>query len=352
MRHSRLAWSALASGMAVMLALGGCAGPRSAGTDGRIELTLGHGAAPGNPRTLGAETFKKLVEEASDGKITVQIMAQESVGSDPEMLTSVQNGALDMSINSQGPFSAYVPESALVGLPFLFENSEHAYHVIDEGTLDGLSEKAAEKGLVVLDYWDNGMRDITNSVHPINTPEDVAGLKIRVPDDPMSLDIFDALGANATPMAFNELYLALRQGAVDGQENPVVNIKSSKLDEVQPYLAVTGHQYQMNPFVVSNLIWDTLDDDQRSILQDSADKALAKQRRLMTDQSEEIYAEFEKELEVTHPDKAPFRKATSGVLDRADAEFPKFYDRLTTAVDDSRADFADGAAGDEQGDAS
>ncbi|WP_309131541.1 TRAP transporter substrate-binding protein [Brevibacterium sp.] len=333
--------SLIAASAVALLAVTGCAGPRSAGTDGMVELTLGHGAAPGNPRTLGAEEFKQIVESESGGKMKIQILGQETVGSDPEMLTSVQNGALDLSINSQGPFASYVPEIQLVGLPFLFESSEHAYSVIDSGILDGFTDDAESKGLVVLNYWDNGMREITNSKHPINVPADLAGLKIRTPDDPMTLAIFNALGSNPTPMAFGELYLSLRQGAVDGQENPVVNIKSAKLDEVQQHLAVTGHQYQVNPFVASKIKWETLTDEQRDILRRAADEALVDQRQMMLDQSAEIYQEFEKTLDVTHPDKAPFREMTQSVYDDSQTEFPDFYSDLTQAADQGRTEFAE-----------
>src|SRR5690606_22448824 len=197
-------------------------------------------------------------------------------------MVSVAAGTLDMSINSQGPFSSYVPESSLIGLPFLFESSAHAYQVLDGEIQDSIAALAEEKGFHVLGFWDNGMRDITNSVRPIETPEDLAGLKIRTPDDPMTIDIFGELGANPTPMAFGELYLGLRQGAVDGQENPVVNIFSSSLQEVQKYLAVTGHKYETNPFVMSTTRWEKLDDAVRTVIEEAAVEALAEQRRLMT----------------------------------------------------------------------
>lgn len=239
--------------------LAGCAGGAGPRNTDSIRIILGHGAAPGNPRSNAALLFEELVEEKSDDAIDIQILGQETVGSDSEMMISVASGTLDMTINSQGPFATYVPEAALIGLPFLFENSQHAYAVIDSKEISGyLAEKAEERGFHLLGFWDNGMRDLTNSKHPIETPEDVAGLKIRTPDDTMTISIFNQLGANPTPMAFGELYLALRTGAVDGQENPVVNIKSSKLDEVQPNLAVTGHKYEANPFVISTARWSRL----------------------------------------------------------------------------------------------
>jgi tripartite ATP-independent transporter DctP family solute receptor len=325
--------------LALAVALSGCAG--GTGTKGTgsepaagesIRLILGHGAAPGNPRSDAALEFEKIVEEKSNNTIDIQIVGQESVGSDSEMITSVTAGTLDLTINSQGPFASVVPEAALIGLPFLFDSVEDAYAVIDSDIMTTLSDKAETQGLHVLGYWDNGMRDITNSKRPINTPADVEGLKIRTPDDAMTISIFNALKANPTPLAFGELYLALQQGAVDGQENPVTNVKSSKLNEVQKYLAETGHKYETNPFLVSSKKWESLTEDQRKIIQEAADQARDIQRKLMNEQISTIYQEFEAELEITHPDKEAFRTATAAVYDEWKAKYPEFYQTITAAA--------------------
>ena len=326
------------------LGLSACAGGDGPRRTDSVRIILGHGAAPGNPRSDGALAFQRLVAEKSDGEVEIQILGQESVCSDTEMMVSVAAGTLDMSINSQGPFASYVPEAALIGLPFLFESDEHAYEVLDGHIQDSLAEIAEEKGFHVLGFWDNGMRDITNSVRPLEIPEDLAGLKIRTPDDTMTIDIFDQLGANPTPMAFGELYLGLRQGAVDGQENPVVNIYSSSLQEVQTHLAVTGHKYEMNPFVVSTTRWENLEDDVRTIIEEASVEALAEQRSLMAEQSEEIYAEFEQTLEVTHPDRALFRDATAPVYESWQQEYPDFFEEITAAADATRAEHEESAA--------
>lgn len=324
--------------------LSACAGGDGPRRTDSVRIILGHGAAPGNPRSEGALAFQRLVAEKSNDEVEIQILGQESVGSDTEMMVSVAAGTLDMSINSQGPFSSYVPESALIGLPFLFESSAHAYQVLDGEIQDSISAQAEEKGFHVLGFWDNGMRDITNSVRPIEVPEDLAGLKIRTPDDPMTIDIFGELGANPTPMAFGELYLGLRQGAVDGQENPVVNIFSSSLQEVQKHLAVTGHKYETNPFVMSTSRWENLDPAIRTVIEEASVEAQQEQRRLMTEQSEEIYADFEQTLEVTHPDRAVFREATHPVYHRWQQEHPEFFEQITAAADAVRAEHQESAS--------
>ncbi|WP_157975785.1 TRAP transporter substrate-binding protein [Brachybacterium sp. YJGR34] len=324
--------------------LSSCAGGDGPRRTDSVRIILGHGAAPGNPRSEGALVFQRLVAEKSDGEVEIQILGQESVGSDTEMMVSVAAGTLDMTINSQGPFSSYVPEASLIGLPFLFESSQHAYEVLDGEIQDSIAALAQDKGFHVLGFWDNGMRDITNSVHPIEVPDDVAGLKIRTPDDPMTIDIFGELGANPTPMAFGELYLGLRQGAVDGQENPVVNIHSSSLHEVQEHLAVTGHKYEMNPFVMSSTRWESLDPEIRTVIEEAGLEAQQEQRRLMNAQSEEIYAEFEEILEVTRPDRSLFREATLPVYERWQQEHPEFFDQITAAADALRAAHEESAA--------
>lgn len=334
---------ALVAGLAVSaLLMTACAGGGGARGGDDIRIILGHGAAPGNPRSNAALEFEKLVQEKSAGRIDVQILGQEAVGSDSAMMVSVASGSLDMTVNSQGPFAAYVPEANLIGLPFLFEDSAHAYAVVDGQVSDFLASESEKKGFRVLGFWDNGMRDITNGERPINTPEDVAGLKIRTPDDSMTIDIFNALGANPTPMAFGEVYLGLRTGAIDGQENPVVNIKSAKLQEVQQFLAITGHQYQVNPFVVSNQRWDRLTAEQQGWIQSAADEARDAQRAQMGEQTTQILAEFESEMQVTHPDREPFRDKTHGVYDSWRERFPEFYSTITRAADDSRARYQQG----------
>lgn len=333
----RSLFSGLAGAALGAATLSGCAGGSGPRPTESVRVILGHGAAPGNPRSEGALAFQRLVAERSDGEVEIQILGQESVGDDTEMMVSVAAGTLDMTINSQGPFSSYIPDASLIGLPFLFESAQHAYAVLDGEIMNGISAQAEEQGFHVLNFWDNGMRDITNSVRAINAPEDLQGLQIRTPDDPMTIDIFGELGANPTPMAFGELYLGLRQGAVDGQENPVVNIHSSALHEVQSHLAVTGHKYEMNPFLMSTQRWSNLSPEIQDVLQTAADEALEEQRRLMNEQTAAIYEEFESILEITRPDRAELREVTLPVYERWSERSPQFYDQITAAANAVRA---------------
>lgn len=331
MKFSRIPRTfAVAVSATAVLAVAACGGGAEAG--GEQQLLLGHGADPGNPRTIAADSFAEAVNKGTDGRITVQVQGSEQLGDDVEMLQSVRAGSLDLSANSQGPLSSLVPEVSLIGLPFLFDSPEQAYEVLDGEVGDKLATLAEAKGFKVLAWWDNGIRHITNSKRPITTPEDVAGLKIRTPEDPMTVDIFNALQGNPTPLDFGELYLALRQGTVDGQENPLVNIASAKLNEVQGQLALTGHKYEVTPLVTNLDTWNSLSAEDKKTVQQAAIDARDEQRTLMQEQEEKLRDELGANMNVTEPDNEAFREATQGVYDKWEGKFPDLFKQLTQAA--------------------
>ena len=251
-------------------------------------LVLGHGAAPGNPRTLATDVFAQLVSETTGGKLTIDIQGSEKLGSDVEMLQAIQVGGLDLTANSQGPLGTFVPEVVLFGLPFLFAQPPDAWSLLDGPIGDQMAALCEKKGFKVLAWWDNGIRQVSNNVRPIKKPEDLKGIKLRTPQDPMTIDIFKALGANPTPLAFGELYLALRQGTVDGQENPLVNIWASKLYEVQKYISMTGHKYECTPFIISVKVWESLSPEEQKAVQNAAKLAGTYQRLELVRQDGEL----------------------------------------------------------------
>lgn len=299
---------------------------------GEQTLLLGHGADAGNPRSIAAEQFAETVSERTDGRLTVQIQGSEQLGSDVEMLQSVEAGTLDMTANSQGPLSGWVPEVALFGLPFLFESTEDAYEVLDGDIGEEIAALGEEEGFVILAWWDNGIRHVTNNARPIETPDDVAGLQIRTPEDPMTVDIFEELGANPTPIDFGELYLALQQGTVDGQENPLVNIWASDLYEVQEYLSTTGHKYEVTPFIIGADVWASLSEEDQQVVREAAEEARDLQRDEMASQTVEIEEDIQEHLELNRPDPEPFREATSAVYDKWREDFGDLVDRLQDAA--------------------
>ena len=180
------------------------------------------------------------------------------------------------------------------------------------------------KGLVLLAMWDNGIRHVSNNVRPITKPEDLAGIKIRTPPDPMTVDIFKALGANPTPLAFSELYIALQQGVVDGQENPLMNIHSSKLFEVQKYISLTGHKYESTPLLASKMVFDTLSKaDQKAVL-DAAAEAGKLNREMSAKADSELRSKMEDAgVKFNTVDPAPFVAKTKPVYDKWEKQFPE-----------------------------
>ena len=278
------------------------------------KLTLGHGAAPGNPRHEAAVLFAERVKAKTNGRIEIQVAHSAQLGDDAAMVTALRSGTLDISANSQGAMANVVPEYAALGLPFLFADVNKAWALLDGPVGKELAERTAAKGMVVLGYWDNGIRHVSNSKRPIKTPADVQGLKIRTPPDTMTVDIMQALGADTQQIKFAELYVALQQGVVDGQENPLANIASAKLYEVQKYLTLTGHKYEVNPFVMSKRSWDKLSPADQKVFHEAAAEATAAQRKLSKEADEKLTTELKaKGVQIETVDRKAFVDATKPV---------------------------------------
>ena len=282
-----------------------------------VKLTLGHGAAPGNPRHEAAVKFADVLKAKTGGRVEVQVAPSGQLGDDAAMVTALRTGALDMSANSQGAMAVAVPEYAAYGMPFLFSTSAQAFRLLDGPLGQELAQKSAAKGMVVLGYWDNGIRHMTNSKRAITKVEDLKGLKMRTPPDAVLVDIMQALGAEAQQIKFAELYVALQQGVVDGQENPLTNFHASKLHEVQKHLALTSHMFQMTPFVMSKRSWERLSEADRKAVTEAAAEATALQRKLSVEADEKLLADLKsKGVQVSTIDKAAFAKATHSVHDK------------------------------------
>lgn len=290
----------------------------AAGTvQAQVKLTLGHNAAVGNPKHEASVKFADIVKEKSGGKMVVQVAPAAQLGDDVPILTSLRSGTVDFAANSQGSISSVVPEYSAFGMPFLFPTLQDAWKVLDGPVGQELAKRSADKGLVVLGYWDNGIRHISNKVRPINVPADLKGLKIRTPPDAVTIDIMQALGAEAQQIKFSELYVALQQGVVDGQENPLMNIFSSKLYEVQKYISFTAHKYEMTPFVMSKRSYDKMSEADRKIIREAAAEATAYNRKLSLESDQQLEGELKaKGIVFNRPDLAPFQAATKSVTEK------------------------------------
>ena len=279
-----------------------------------IKLTLGHGAAPDNPRNLAAVKFAETVKAKTNGRIEVQVAHSAQLGDDAAMVTALRSGTLDMSANSQGAVSTVVPEFAALGLPFLFSDVQKAWQLMDGPIGKELADKSTAKGMVLLGLWDNGIRQMSNSKRAIKSPADLKGLKMRTPPDAVTIDIMQAMGADAQQIKFSELYVALQQGVVDGQENPLTNIASAKLYEVQKYVSLTGHKYESTPFLMSKRTWDKLSEADRKIVNEAAAEATQLQRRLNKEADDKLTAELKgKGVQVDSVDRKAFVEASRPV---------------------------------------
>jgi tripartite ATP-independent transporter DctP family solute receptor len=234
--------------------------------------------AKGHPIVMGMEKFSELVDQKAGGKMKVQVFPGGILGSDQANVSALQGGTLEMAAMNSGIFASVVKDFAIYDFPFLFGTPAEADAVVDGPFGKSLHAKLEEKGLVGLGYYELGFRQITNSRRAITKVEDIAGLKLRVIPNPINVDWVSALGANPTPLPFPELYAALEQKAVDGQENPVATIKGAKLFEVQKFMTLTNHQYNPQSIIISKRFWDTLQPADRKILQDAAIESVAYQR--------------------------------------------------------------------------
>lgn len=305
------------------------------GAQAATTMTLGHNAAPGNPRGTACDEFARLVAEKSGGELAVRVAGAEQLGNEQSLLTSLRTGAVDMTVNSQGSCSALVPEIAALGLPFLFDSSADAFKVLAGPVGASLAERFAAVNMVPLGWWDNGIRHITNSKRAIVTPADLKGLTIRTPPDPMTIDIFNTLGASTEQISFGELYIALQQGVVDGQENPLTNIASSKLYEVNPFISLSSHKWEVSPFLISQIRWQQLSDDQKAQVQAAADAATQMQRGLILESEAKLFQQFsaDAKLKINEVDKDSFRAAAAPVAEIWKAKpFGDFVGQLIDAA--------------------
>jgi len=228
---------------------------------------------------LGAQRFADIVSQKSGGKLKVRLYPGGTLGGEVAVASSLQGGTIEMSMMGPGLLTGMDKDFGLFDTPFMFDDFKEVDAVLDGPVGKRLLDKLPEKGLVGLAYWDHGFRILTNSRRPVAKVEDMQGLKIRVQQIPVFIDSFTALGANAVPMPFTELYTALDTKAVDGQENPFVSVEVTKFYEVQKYASNTRHAYSPLLVLASKKFWDQLSEDERKILIDAASEAKPYQRQ-------------------------------------------------------------------------
>ena len=273
-----------------------------------LTLRFAHFGAEDHPSNIAAKQFSNRVESRTDGAIKINIFPNNVLGGPPEQAQQIKLGTIDMGLPTQGQLDKYELAFAAVMLPFIFDGPAHVFRTLDGPAMDWLSPLAEKQGFVLLRNWDYGFRNVTNSQRPINVPDDVKGLKLRTPPELQIQASMEALGAVVQAIAFPELYLALSQKVVDGEENPVPVIYFNKFYEVQKHLAITRHIYNNMIHTVSAATWKKLTPAQQAIFREESAAAGNLMRKLIADdEADEIKKLAEIGMQVTTPDLAPFR---------------------------------------------
>jgi TRAP-type transport system periplasmic protein len=293
--------------------------------DRRIQV--GIGLTADHPQAHAVTKFGEIVAQKSDGKMKVRLYHSGTLGNDVTMVSALQGGTLEMTIPDTSTLVGIggLKEFGLINLPFLLNNNQEADALLDGPFGRKLLEKLPEKNLIGLGFWENGFRQVTNSRRPINKAEDFAGLKVRVIQNPLFIDTFKELGANALPMPFPEVYTALETRTVDGQENPLATILASKFYEVQKYTVVSDHIYSTWAFLMGKRFWDRLSPDEQKIIVEAAQEATDYERKAIRDYDAKALEEIKsKGIEVTtlsEEEKAKLREKTKPVWAKFTQEF-------------------------------
>lgn len=237
-----------------------------------FKLKLGHVAPTDEPYHMAAEKFAELVKQNTGGAVQIQIFPNSLLGGQRELLEGLQLGSVDITLTTAAVLSGFLPKTQVIELPFMFRDREHVYKVVDGPLAKEIYDGDEKKKMKVIDTWENGFRNITNNVRAIEKPDDMKGVKIRVMENKMYIEMFKALGANPTPMARGELFTGLQTKVVDGQENPLGQIYTSRFYEVQKYVTLSGHTYSPETVVFSLATWKKLPPQhQEAILKASAE---------------------------------------------------------------------------------
>ena len=303
-----------------------------------MTLRLAHISDEEHPSHKASLLFKELVEEKTGGVVKVEVFSNSSLGSAPEYTEQLQLGALELGLVTSGQLQVWVPEYGAVMIPFLFEGYDHAHRALDGGAGELLADYAAEKGFVVLGNWEWGFRQLSNRLMKVEKPADVARLKMRVPNEIQLEAMYKALGATTSIISFPELYMALAQGVVDGQCNPLSTIYYQKLYEVQPYVTILNHVYNTQMLVASQKSWDSMTEETKQIVLDASAEAGKLARELTIDSEEELIAMLEDAgVEVNYPDLAPFRdKMGPAIQTISDFSGNAFTEQFVQFVEEAR----------------
>jgi tripartite ATP-independent transporter DctP family solute receptor len=305
------------------------AGPASAQVKERT-LKVGIGLNEDHPQGQAVKHFAEQLSKKTGGKLTAKLFAAGTLGNDATMISALRGGTQEMTVPDSSTLVALAKEFGVLNFPLTFTSGREADALLDGPFGQKLLATLPDKGLVGLGFWENGFRHITNSRRPINEAKDIAGLKIRVIQNPLFIDTFNTLGANALPMPFPEVYTALEQKTVDGQENPTATVLSSKFYEVQKHLALSNHIYSVWVLLLSKKTWDSLSADEKKAVQEAGREATVFERKTIREFSDKALADL--------------KKHGMQVTELSAAEQTKLREKLKPVIDKFSKDFGDATA--------
>lgn len=290
----------------------------------------------GTPPVLGMEIFAEKLAEKSGGKMTAKVFANGVLGGDVQVLGSLQGGVVEMMVWNAGNMITQEPDFGILDLPFIYQDAAVMDQLLDGAVGQMLIDQLPEHGVVGLAFWEQGFRLLTNNKHEVKTLDDISGLKIRVQQNPLLVDMWAALGANPTPMPVTELYTALETGAVDGQEATAPFILGAKYHEVQDFVSITKHNYNPQIVLIGKPFWDTLNDDEKALLIEVARETGVEQRKISREAADkalvDIAAAGTTVTEVSPEELARMMEAVRPVIAKY---VPNFNPELTKAVFDA-----------------
>ena len=312
----RLSIASLAIGLAF-----GVAGTAAAQTVMKISISIAQNSHQG----VGIDTFAREVEKRTAGRYKIQTFYSGALGAERESIEAVQLGTQELTMTSTGPVPNFVPEARILDIPFLFRDKAHARAVLDGAIGQDMLGKFDSKGFKALAWAENGVRHMTNSKRAVNAPDDLKGLKMRTMENPVHVAAYKGFGIVPTPMAFTEVFTALQQGTVDGQENPLSVIMSAKFDQVQKHLTLTGHVYSPCVFLMSKPAFDKLSAADKTAFLEAAKIAAAANRARVDEDDLKGVAELRSKgmSVVENVDKAKFVAALTPVYADFDKQFGK-----------------------------
>jgi len=294
--------------------------------DDPIVLRIGMTAEIGGHYHSGAVYFKERVEEYTNGKVRVDIFPSSQLGNERDLVEGVGMGFVEMCVVSTGPLPNFSPDFMIFDLPYFFKDRDQAFKVMDGEVGTKILKSLEPKGIKALGFWENGFRHITNNKKEIIHPQDVKGMKIRTMENPIHQATFKTLGATSTPMAWSEVFVALQQGVIDGQENPLVIMYTTKLYEIQKFISLTGHFYSPAVCMISKQIFEGFPKDIQDAIIKAEKEARDYERQFSANLDEQLVESLKKEgVTIIEVDKEEWKNACAPVYDQFKSQINQEY---------------------------